>query len=180
MRKTTKALFAILVVSCLALSSLMASPNTWAWLQSSLSSEVSEEPAVTLPEEPAKSTKESKVSKATSKTPEYVQIPYDEYVEYVAMIKEGNAYNKKGGEQVNDAVDGLSSIVKPVKEPLFKSFITLDAERNIMEKDIDLGVSIGFIFKDCLMFSTGVKKTGLNDWMNKETYTLKASVGIVF
>lgn len=180
--KVSKILCVMLVVSCLALSSLMASPSTWAWLTSSQPSTSSDVLEETLTEVAEVSMKDSEDSKATSKTKgkvEYVTIPKAEYEEALAKIEEGNAYNKKGGVQVTEATDYLSALAAPVKADKWQNFATLDVEHGF-GAELKLGASFGFIFKNCLIGSFGIMKTGLSDWMNKETYVGRASVGIIF
>lgn len=181
-----KTLFATLAIFCLALSSLMASPNTWAWLSSSPSSEVSQELPETLPEVPEVLMKESEGSKASSKESkkvekvEYVTIEKAELEAIIALIEEGNAYNKRGGVQVKEATDNLVAIAAPVKESKFQHFMTLDAEHGF-GAELKFGVSYGFIFKDCLIAKMGVMKSnGIQDWLVKENYVGTASIGIVF
>lgn len=184
-----KTLFATLAIFCLALSSLMASPNTWAWLSSSPSSEVSQELPETLPEAPEVLMKESEGSKASSKESkktekvEYVTIEKAELEAIIALIEEGNAYNKKGGVQVKEATDNLVAMAAPVKESKLKHFVTLDFDHGYGTElsDIRFGASAGFIFKDCLLFKSGIMKSnGINDWLVKENYAVTASIGIVF
>ena len=174
-------LFATLVVFSLVLSSLMASPSTWAWRVSDQSSEVSEEPAEILTEEPAKSMKESESSKGTSKNPEFVIVPYDEYVAAIADIETGNELNKKGKTQVVEATEALKAAVNPFSIKKMNYFATLDAEHGFGPNDLKLGVSLGFIFKDCLIGSVGVMKTtDFTSWMDRSEYTGRVSLGIVF
>lgn len=187
MRKVAKTLFVTLVVSCLALSSLMASPSTWAWVQgvksSSVDSEVLPETSV---EEPLKLTEESTDSKATSKKSskvEYVVVPKDEYMAAIADIETGNAYNKKGGAQVTEATEVLVASAKPMKEKLFHTFTTIDLAQSLKEDfKLSFGLSTGFIFKDAMIASIGVMKDGglMEGWMDKDMYTVKASLGFVF
>ena len=179
-----KTLFVTLVALSLALSSLMASPSTWGWLQSSQPSDSLEVPAETLPEEPVKLTQDSTSSKATSKAKvEYVTVPKDVFEAALGEIEEGNASNKKGGETVEAARQSLQdSAVATRYAPKFKYFGIAEGAWN--PGKIELGVSVGFIFKDCLIGKAGIAKkdiTDMSDWLDwKSAYKATFGVGIIF
>ena len=179
-----RTLFVILVASCLALSSAMASPSAWAWLQSAPSSEVLEMPAETLPEEQPKLTQDSPSSKATSKAKvEYVTVPKDVFEAALGEIEEGNASNKKGGETVETARQSLQdSAVVAKAEPKMQYFGIAEGAWN--PGKIELGVSVGFIFKDCLIGKARIAKkdiTDMSDWLDwKNAYKATFGIGIIF
>lgn len=181
MRKL-KTLSLALALLLLVPSLLMASPSTWGWLGSILSSESLEAPAETSVEEPAKSTQDSTSSKATSKSG-YVTIPRDVYEAALAEIEEGNASNKKGGAAVTAAKQSLEdSAVSTKYASKMKYFGTFDGTYDLQK--FELGVSIGFIFKDCIIGSVGVAKKDImdmTDWLEwKTAYKATASIGIIF
>lgn len=181
MRKS-KTLFVTLVVLCLALSSLMASPSTWGWLQSDPSSEALEVPAETSAKEQTKSSQDLTVSKATSKNVKMVMIPEDVLLNAFADIEEGNAYNRKGGATVDAATASLAASVKVVKEKKFQYFGVV--EGSYTPGDYELGVGLGFIFKNCIIGKVGVEKKNvldMTDWLDwKNAYKATASLGIIF
>ena len=177
-----KTLCVILVASCLALSSLMASPSTWGWLQSDRSSEVSELPAETLTEEQPKSMTASKGSK-TSSDDEYIVVKKSELSEIVNDAIEGNNLSKKGGAAVTEAVDSYVESAEVYKSPSkFQTFGIVEGAWN--PGQIELGVSVGFIFKDCLIGKVGVAKkdiTDMSDWLDwKNAYKATFGIGIIF
>lgn len=194
MRKATRTLFVILVVSCLALSSLMASPNTWGWLFSSQSSEASEEQTENLMEPAETSQKDSPSSEVTfevvevaeAEDDEWIMIRKSDYNKVVALFESAASKTAKAKGYVAEAKEMMEESAVPyiapvvVKTPKVQSFLTLDAQKSLAVDGIDFGFSTGLIFKNCLMASMGVMKTGFNDWMNKDTYSVKASLGIVF
>lgn len=193
MRKATRTLFVILVVSCLALSSLMASPNTWGWLFSSQSSETSEGQTENLMEPAETSQKDSPSSEATFEVVEvaeaedgWIMIRKSDYNKVVALFESAASKTAKAKNYVAEAKEMMEESSVPyiapvvVKTPKVQSFLTLDAQKSLAVDGIDFGFSTGLIFKNCLMASMGVMKTGFNDWMNKDTYSVKASLGIVF
>ena len=183
MRKS-KTLFVTLVVFCLVLSSAMASPSMWGWLQSDPSSEVLEVPAETLPEEQPKLTQDSTSSKATSKEKvEYVTVPKNVFEAALGEIEEGNASNKKGGETVETARQSLQDAAVVAKaEPKMQYFGVMEGAWN--PGAFELGVGLGFIFKDALIGKIGVEKKNIldmSDWLDwKNAYKVTASVGIIF
>lgn len=185
--RRSRTLLVTLVLLLLAPSLLMASAGTWGWLMSSPSSAASEEPAVTSAEEPAKSTEDSASSKTTSKaakaSQQYVVIPADVYSAAVADIREGNETNKKGGATVTAAADSLEGAASfGNAAPKMKYFGSLDAAYDFGK--VELGVGLGFIFKDCLIGKVGVVKKDVSDFSNwldwKTAYRATASLGIIF
>lgn len=194
MRKATKTLFVILVVSCLALSSLMASPNTWGWLFSSQPSEASVEQTENSEELNETSQKDSPSSEATFEVVEveaveeedgWVMIKKSDLKKVVELYESAAGKTAKAKGYIAEAKETMEDSVAPYiipaepKTPKFQEFMTMDVQTN-HNLDLQYGVSLGFIFKNCLMASVGVMKTGFNDWMNKDTYSVKASLGIVF
>lgn len=181
MRKS-KAILVTLALLLLALSSLMASASTWGWLQSDRSSEVSEVPAETLTEEPSKSMTVSKSSK-TSSDDEYIVVKKSELYEIINDAVEGNNLSKKGGAAVTEAVDNYVGSAEVYKTPSkFQTFGIVEGAWN--PGQIELGVSLGFIFKDCLIGKVGVAKkdiTDMSDWLDwKNAYKATFGVGIIF
>lgn len=183
MRKS-KAILVTLALLLLVPSLLMASPSTWGWLQSNQPSESLELPAETLPEEQPKLTPDSPSSKATSKAKvEYVTVPKDVFEAALGEIEEGNASNKKGGEAVEAARQSLQdSAVATKYAPKLQYFGVMEGGWN--PDAFELGVGLGFIFKDALIGKIGVEKKNIldmSDWLDwKNAYKVTASVGIIF
>lgn len=191
MKKTAKTLFVVLVVSCLALSSLMASPNTWAWVGSSRSSETLTAQEETLTEEAKTSEMESTSSENISEVVEvieeedgYVLVKKSDLAKAVGKFESAAGFTAKAKASVAEAKadleDSATAYVAPAPASKFEHFMTLDAEHGF-EQDLKLGLSYGFIFKDCLIGQMGVmKKANLHNWMDKTEYTARVSLGIVF
>lgn len=190
-----KTLFVVLVISCLALSSLMASPSTWAWLTSSQPSEASTMPEEALIPENETSETESESSvaisevvevKAEASGDEYVLIKRSDLEAVIEKMESSAAKNAKAKASVQEAKttieDSITPYVAPVqaKEPKLKYFMLGDFSYGF-DKGIQAGASFGIIFKDCLVLKLGVMKdNGIKDWLVKENYVGTASIGIVF
>ena len=188
MRKAAKTLFVMLAVSCLALCSLMASPSTWAWAFGGQSSEASAQPAESSEELIETFVMESPSSESisTEDGDELIVMRKSDLLAAIAKFESAAGRTAKAQNAVAEAKATVEETATPyvpapeAKAPKFQEFMTLDAEANL-GLDMKYGFSLGFIFKNCLIGSVGVMKAGgIGDWMNKELYTGKVSLGIVF
>lgn len=182
MRRATKTICVILVVSLLALFSVGASPSAWAWLlqgDSSATSEAQQE-ALTAPSGTQK--KDSTSSENTSD--EFVVMSKADLASAVALIEAGQEDVKKSKmtvEETEKMALATSAASSAYKQLMRTKFVVKGLCGWDLNKGYDFGLGLGLIIKDSILLEVEATKTnGFEDWKNPRDYTVRAGFGLVF
>ena len=182
MRKATKTIFIILVVSLSVLFSVGASPNAWAWLsQESLSpiSETQQEPLT------APSSTQSKVLTSSENTSdEFVLMSKADLASAIASFEAGQEDVKKSKmtvEEVEKMALATSTATSAYNRLMKTKFVVKGLFGWDLKSGYDFGLGLGLIFKDSILMEVEATKTnGFENWKNPGDYTIRAGVGFVF
>lgn len=182
MRKATKAICAILVVSLLVLSSAGASPSAWAWLGQGSSSSTSEtqQEVSTVPSDTQ--SKDSTSSESTSG--DVVVMSKADLAAAIALIEAGNEDAKKSKMTVEE-VEKMALVSNAATSAYDRLMRTKFVVKGLcgwnLASGLDFGMGLGLIFKDAILLEVDVTKTGgFKNFGNYDNYTVRAGVGIVF
>ena len=182
MRRTTKTILVILLVSLLALLSVGASPSAWAWLGqvgSSTTSEVQQE-ALTVPS----STQNKDLTSSESTSGDVVVMSKSDLAAAVALIEAGQDGAKKSKmtvEEVEKMALATSTATSAYNRLMKTKFVVKGLFGWDLKSGYDFGLGLGLIFKDSILMEVEATKTnGFEDWKNPGDYTIRAGVGFVF
>lgn len=185
--KNLKMLFIVLVVSCLALSPVMA----WGKLPGETIQNSSQ--TLSAPSLPVLETTE-KVVETTSKTPSQSSVVTLTKDDYDAIIAEANlALNdsKKSSSLYEDTINtlttaytGLSADYDKIAKELrtFKPYLGFNVNY-AFDKDFSVGFNLGAVVKNNLLISVGFNKNNMLDWKKLDDikgYSLSFNLGWIF
>lgn len=182
MRKTTKVISVILVVSLLALSSVGASPSAWGWLIQGGSSPNSENQQVpsTVPSDTQK--KDSTSSENTSD--DVVVMSKADLAAAIASFEAGVEDAKKSKmtiEETEKMALATNAATSAYSQLMRTKFVVKGLCGWDLNKGYDFGLGLGLIIKDSILMEVEVTKSnGIKDWKTPTDYTLRAGLGFVF
>lgn len=182
MRKATKTIFIILVVSLSVLFSVGASPNAWGWLSQeslSLTSETQQEPLTAL------SSTQSKVLTSSANTSdEYVLMSKSDLASAIASFEAGQEDAKKSKmtvEETEKMALATSAATSAYNQLMRTKFVIKGLCGWSFDKGIDFGLGLGLIVRDTILLEVeATKVNGFEEWKTPSDYTVRASFGFVF
>lgn len=182
MRKATKTIFIILVVSLSVLFSVGASPNAWGWLSQeslSLTSETQQEPLT------APSSTQSKVLTSSENTSdEFVLMSKADLASAIASFEAGQEDAKKSKmtvEETEKMALATSAATSAYNQLMRTKFVVKGLCGWSFDKGIDFGLGLGLIVRDTILLEVeATKVNGFEEWKTPSDYTVRASFGFVF